>query len=112
MEPKAYVEFRGGGWYFIGSRVSLDSIVYVHREGLSPEIIVSECYPALSLEQVYGGIAFYLANQEEIDRYLIEWEKREELLRAQAPSLPPALAERLAEAKRQLDIKKAATSAE
>ena len=31
-----------------------------------------ESYPALTLEQVHGAIAFYLANQKEIDTYLAE----------------------------------------
>jgi hypothetical protein len=39
--------------------------------GESPETIAQN-FPLLSLEQVYGAIAFYLANQEMIDAYLAE----------------------------------------
>lgn len=39
------------------------------RKGLSPESIVHS-FPLLTLEQVYGAIAFYLANRAEIDAYL------------------------------------------
>jgi uncharacterized protein (DUF433 family) len=62
-----------GGWRVAGSRVSLDSVVYAHRAGKSPEAIVEE-FPALSAEQVYGAIAFYLRNKQEIDAYLAQQE--------------------------------------
>ena len=58
-----------GGWRLTGSRVSLDSIVYLYQEGRSPEAIVDE-FPSLTLEQVRGAIAFYLRHQQEIDLYL------------------------------------------
>lgn len=58
-----YVEQRNGGYYVLGPRVSLDSVVYAFLRGESPEGI-AESFPALSLEQVYGAIAFYLGNQE------------------------------------------------
>jgi uncharacterized protein (DUF433 family) len=58
------------GVYLVGStRVPLDSLVYLFREGVSAESMV-ESYPALTLEQVHGALAFYLANQDEVDTYL------------------------------------------
>jgi uncharacterized protein (DUF433 family) len=48
------------------ARVSLDSIVYAFRGGESPETI-QQNFPSLTLEQVYGAIAFYLGRQAEID---------------------------------------------
>jgi hypothetical protein len=58
--------------YRVGNtRVSLDSLVYLFREGMSAESMV-ESYPALTLEQVHGALAFYLANQKEIDAWLLE----------------------------------------
>jgi uncharacterized protein (DUF433 family) len=66
------------GAYRIGStRVSLDSVVYLFREGISAEGMV-ESYPALSLEQVHGALAFYLANQQEIDSYLADGQRAAE----------------------------------
>lgn len=68
---KDYVT-RVEGAYRIGdTRVSLDSLVYLFREGMSAESMV-DSYPALTLEQVHGALAFYLANQNEIDAYLME----------------------------------------
>ena len=55
-----YVEQREGGYCVAGTRVSLDSVVCGFLRGESPEGIV-ESFPALSLEQVEGAGAFYLA---------------------------------------------------
>ena len=61
--------------YLVGdTRVSLDSLVYLFREGVSAEGMV-ESYPALTLEQVHGSLAFYLANQNEVDAYLAEGQR-------------------------------------
>lgn len=67
---KAYVEQRNGGYYFVGSRVSLESVILAFLDGLSPETIVTECFPTLTLEQVYGAITYYLANREGVNHYL------------------------------------------
>jgi len=72
---KEYVEKTEGAYRVAGTRVSLDSIAFCFREGLSPESIV-ESFPALTLEQVYGAIAFYLANQSAVDEYLRESEEQ------------------------------------
>jgi len=56
---KEYVEQREGGYYILGSRVSLDSVAYAFLRGESPEGI-ADSFPALSLEQVFGacGVLF------------------------------------------------------
>ena len=64
-----YIEEREANYFIRGSRVSLDSVVYGFLNGESPETI-RDNFPTLSLEQVYGAIASYLARQVEIDRYL------------------------------------------
>lgn len=70
--------------YRVGNtRVSLDSLVYLYREGMSAESMV-ESYPALALEQVHGALAFYLANQKEIDAYLLEGQRTAELQHRQS----------------------------
>jgi len=68
---KDYVEERAGGYYVLGSRVTLDSIVYAYLRGESPEG-VAESFPGLSAEQVFGALAFYHANRAIIDRHLRE----------------------------------------
>jgi uncharacterized protein (DUF433 family) len=98
---REYVEKRNGGYYVIGSRVSLESVVYPFLDGASPETIVDE-FPTLSLEQVYGAITFYVANRAEIDAYLTETERSWEEARKKQSTIPPALRERLERARRQL----------
>ena len=71
--PAEYVELRNGGYYVNGTRVSLDSIVYSFQDGESPETI-RQNFPSLTLEQVYGAIAFYLAHQAEIEANIREGE--------------------------------------
>src|SRR5271168_5220656 len=73
MEHRDYVEQRNGGFYVAGTRVSLDSIVYSFRAGDSPETI-RQNFSSLTLEQVYGAIAFYLAHEQEIDANIREGE--------------------------------------
>ncbi len=46
--------------------VSLDSVVVAIQEGHSPETI-QQLYPALSLEEVYGAVAYYPANRNDVD---------------------------------------------
>jgi uncharacterized protein (DUF433 family) len=74
-----YIEYRDGGYWIKDKRVSLDSLVYQWREGLSPETI-RESYPVLTLKEVYGAISFYLDHQAEIDEYLRQAAQEEEVM--------------------------------
>jgi uncharacterized protein (DUF433 family) len=89
-----YVEQRDSGYYIAGSRVSLDSLVYAFLRGESPEGIV-ESFPALSLEQVFGAVAFYLANRESIDAYLQDAKAEFARMRDGARRKNPALYSKL-----------------
>jgi len=92
---KEYVEQRPGGYYVAGTRVALASVVLQFRQGASPETILQN-FPALqSLENVYGSLAFYLANQSMVESYLKEQERSWAQFRANADALPSGLTERL-----------------
>jgi uncharacterized protein (DUF433 family) len=80
---KEYVKKFEGAYRIGDTRVSLDSLVYLFREGMSAESMV-EAYPALTLEQVHGALAFYLCNQNEIDAYLMEGQRVAESLHEQS----------------------------
>ena len=80
---KQYVRIVEGAYRVGDTRVSLDSLVYLFREGMSAESMV-ECYPALTLEQVHGALAFYLGNQQEIDVYLAEGQRAAQSQREQS----------------------------
>jgi uncharacterized protein (DUF433 family) len=80
----------------VGTRVSLASVVLQFRQGTSPETILQN-FPALaSLENVYGAIAYYLANQPAIDEYLKAQEQKWQAFRTSADPLPPSLGEPIA----------------
>jgi uncharacterized protein (DUF433 family) len=90
---KEYIEERSGGQYVTGTRVSLASVVVQFWQGASPETIFQN-YPALaSLENVYGAIAYYLANQPAVDQCLRAQELKWADFRNTADP-PPALGER------------------
>lgn len=97
---KEYVEFREGAYRISGTRVSLDSIVYAFLRGASPESI-AQSFPVLTLEEVYGAIAFYLGHQTEVEAYLREGEKEFEALRQQSRQSNPLLYRKLEEARQQ-----------
>lgn len=40
ITAKSYVEHRNDAYWIEGTRISLDSVVYAFRDGLSPESIV------------------------------------------------------------------------
>ena len=102
---KEYVEKRNGGYYIAGTRVSLDSIVYEFRNGASPESI-AQSFPTLRLEEVYGGITFYLANQDDIDSYLTESEKEYASQVEEAKKRDPQLYKRLEQIRQKLAAKR------
>jgi len=95
-----YVEQTCGAYRVAGSRVSLDSIVYAFIAGQSAES-VAQSFPVLTLEQVYGAIAFYLANREAIDRYLEVQEQDYDAKREASRAADPMFYQKLADAKRQ-----------
>lgn len=94
-----YITQRDHGYYFSGSRVSLDSVVCEFLRGESPESIV-QSFPSLSLEQVYGGITFYLAHRAEVDARMEQAEARFEELARASREANPLLYEKLNTAKR------------
>jgi uncharacterized protein (DUF433 family) len=98
---KEYVELKEGAYRVGGTRVSLDSVVYSFKEGESPESI-QRSFSTLSLEQVYGAIAYYLAHVEEIDQYLIEGEREFEKLHQASREADPEWYERLERARKEM----------
>ena len=96
---KEYVEQRNGGYFIKDAPVSLDSVVCAFLRGESPEGI-AESFPVLGLEQIFGALAFYMANREMVDRYLSEGRREFEVLRQQARRDNPALYANLAEARK------------
>lgn len=96
-----YVEMREGNYFLSGSRVSLDSVVYGFLNGESPETI-RDNFPTLSLEQVYGAVAFYLAHQTEVDDYLKSKNEAYETARRSQTHVSSELRTRIKQSREQL----------
>jgi uncharacterized protein (DUF433 family) len=98
---KEYIEERDGNYYVAGTRISLDSIVHAFHRGESPETICQN-FELLRLEEVYGAIAYYLANQTDIDAYLLRQNEKWVEGKRNAEPLPADLRERLMRARDEL----------
>lgn len=78
------------------SRVTLDTVLGAYHDGSTPEAIV-EKYPAISVENVYSVIAYYLWNRTEVEKYLLERRREAAVLQEEVETRFPstALRERL-----------------
>ena len=94
IPTKQYIEQRDEVYWLEGTRISLDSFVYSLLNGESPESIAQN-FPILSLEQVYGAIAFYLANRELVDAYLKKGEAEFQRLQQSCREKSPLLYQKL-----------------
>ena len=95
-----YVEQRGSGYYVKGTRITLDSVVYGFRNGESAETIQYN-FSSLTLEQVYGAVAYYLCHKAVIDEYLKAGEAEFEAAR-RAQVIPADLRARIERARETL----------
>jgi uncharacterized protein (DUF433 family) len=94
-QEKSYVRVDEHGVYRIGNtRVMLDSVVAGFHQGHSAETIRQQ-YPALTLEEVYGSIAYYLAHSEEVEAYLKRQDSVWEQGRSRSEQQPSSVVERL-----------------
>ena len=98
-----YVERIDDAYMISGTPVSLDSIVYGFLSGQSAESI-AQSFPVLTLEQVYGAIAYYLAHRDDVDRYLEARRQDFDAKRESARAADPMFYQKLADAKKQASL--------
>lgn len=72
-------EIRGGRPRIAGTGVTVRRIVGWYKLGFTPEEIVAKI-PHLTLPQVYAALAYYHANQDEIEQDISEEEMEAERL--------------------------------
>lgn len=96
---KEYIVYGDGAYRVADSRVSLDSLIYGFWNGDSPETI-AQSFPTLTLEQIYGAIAFYLAHQAEVDEYIRQGEAEFDEMRRRAREADPMFYQKIGEARR------------
>jgi uncharacterized protein (DUF433 family) len=94
-----YVRADEQGTLRVGNtRAMLDSILAAWGQGHSPESIRSQ-FPALSLEEIYGAIAWSLAHDDEVLVYLKKQDEIWRLWQQRAESTSSPLRDRLRAAK-------------
>ena len=72
-----------------GTRVTLDTILNYYLQGMTPEKL-HEGFPTVPLTDIYAIIAYYLANQTELDAYLQEIQnKAKQLQKEIEANYPP-----------------------
>ena len=62
------------------TRVTLDTVVAVFKQGATAEEIVQR-YPSLRLGDVYASIAFYLNHREDVEEYLQQRQQQAQEIR-------------------------------
>ena len=95
------VEQRNGAYYLKGIRVTLDSVVYAHLRGESPEEIIRS-FPVLTLEQVKDALAFYEANRKHVHEYLEQQETEFDRMAEEARRKDPEFYARMDRARKEM----------
>jgi len=94
LESKPFRIDEHGVYRVSNKRVMLDSVLAGFLDGDSPETI-RQNYSNLTLEEVYGSIAYYLGHREECDAYLKRQEEVWEKFRKESDANPIPVVERL-----------------
>lgn len=97
---REYVEQRDDMFYIAGSRVPLEAVIHEYRNGAPAESIACS-FPTLSLEQIYGALAFYHGNRAQVEEAMRRTEKSWEEFRMKHP-IPASLRDKLERAKQEL----------
>lgn len=77
-----------------GTRVGIEIILSDYLDGYIPEEIARR-YPAVSLEDIYAAITYYLHNQTSMDAYLEAWREHSKRMHKQQEEDLPDVVERL-----------------
>ena len=95
-----YVEQREGGYYIAKTRIGLDHVVHLFKNGASPESIFRSFPMIGSLEKTYGALTFYLHSKDDVEAYLEEQERLSSELESRQSALPESLAKKLEQARK------------
>lgn len=75
MEPVPLMENVEGVMLVGNTRVTLDTVINVFKQGVTAEEIVCR-YPSLKLADVYATIAYYLSHVQDVEAYLASRQAR------------------------------------
>ena len=99
-----YIGQQDGALRIAGTRVGLDCVMAHFQEGRTPEQI-ADSFPAVTLVQVYGAIAYYLDNKKLIDDYFADVDREFERLVPPLSQSNPELFARLQAAREKMALK-------
>jgi uncharacterized protein (DUF433 family) len=71
----------------VGSRVTLESVVYRYQQGDSAEAIL-ESFPSLRLADIHAVISYYLNHRDQLNEYVRNQEKKARAVREDIESDP------------------------
>jgi uncharacterized protein (DUF433 family) len=77
-------EICGGRLRIEGTRVTVNQIAWLYKQGEPPEEIAAH-FPQLHLAQIYAALAHYHANREEVEKALDVERHEAERLRSEFP---------------------------
>src|SRR3954471_20304356 len=101
--PDIFQRDADGAIVFKGHRLRLIDVAARYEEGHSPEAILADFYPTLSLAQIYRAIAYHLENESEVRALIGENDRIVDELRSQASPAPS-----LADLRKRLEAKRRA----
>lgn len=91
MQLEDYFEFLADDDIRVrGTRIGIETILYEHLHGSQPPEAIAARFPALSLEQVYAAITYYLHNEDAVRKYLADWIEHGRRVREQQQQSPSA----------------------
>lgn len=89
-----------------GTRVGIETILYEYIYRVRTPEQIAQTYPAITLEQVYATILYYLHNKETVSKYIADWLEYCLKSERKQDENPPAFVVRL----RRLKVKPGATT--
>ena len=87
-EPVPLVHDKAGRLMVSGTRVSLDVLIALFKQGKSPEAI-HESFDTVSLADVYAVLTYYLRHRAEVEAYLAAQEKEGTQIQARIEAVHP-----------------------
>jgi len=84
-----------------GTRLTLDSVIGVYKQGKTAEEI-RECFSGIILADIYAVLGYYLRHKQEVDAYLAEQDAAGEAVwqEVEAKQLPSPFRERVLAARK------------
>ena len=64
--------FYGGKPCIDDFKIAVHDVAALRNQGYTPEQIIADHYPQLTLAQVYAALLYYYEHQDEIDREIVE----------------------------------------